>query len=137
MAMGMFTEGSGRFRTALLAAAAVALLSLAAPAAWAGPTNCAAVKKVFAANCVVCHMANGKGNAGIGTPNFTDPKWQAAHKNPELIAAVTNGVKGTAMPSWKSAFKPAEIEALVNCVVRGFGKKDAPSHHLSAKKSKK
>ena len=129
----MFTHGKGKARPAWLAAAA-ALLCTSVPAWGAPATPCAVAKRAFAANCVMCHMADGKGNAALGTPNFTDPKWQAAHKDPELIAAVTNGVKGTAMPAWKSQFKPEEIEALVKCVVRGFGKKDVPVHHADAKK---
>ncbi|HVB99669.1 MAG TPA: c-type cytochrome [Candidatus Dormibacteraeota bacterium] len=99
---------------------------MAAPA-WGAPITCAVVKKAFAANCVMCHMTKGTGNSAIGTPDFTDPKWQAAHKNTELIDAVTDGVKGTAMPSWKGQFSSAEIDALVKCVVRGFGKKAAPA----------
>ena len=133
MLKGLFTEGNGRVRSAWLAAAGAALVWMAVPA-WGASTTCAVAKKVFAANCAMCHMADGKGNAAIGTPNFTDPKWQVAHKDPELTDAVANGVKGTAMPSWKSQFKEEEIEALVKCVVRGFAKKDVPAHHILAKK---
>lgn len=114
-------------------AAATALISIAIPV-WGAPPDCAAAKKMFAANCAMCHMDNGTGNAALKSPNFTDPKWQAAHKDPELVAAISNGVKGTSMPSWKSQLNPAEINALIHCVVRGFGKKAAPAQNASSQK---
>ncbi len=136
MAKGLFTTVKVRVPAARLAAAA-ALVLTAIPAWGAPPFTCAVARRVFRANCAVCHMPTGTGNAAIGTPNFTDPKWQAEHKNPELLAAVTNGVKGTAMPSWKSQFSQQEIQSLVKCVVRDFGKKDPPVHHSAAAKSTK
>jgi len=112
--------------------AAVALIGMAAPG-WGATPDCAAAKKIYSENCAVCHMANGKGNTVLATPDFTDPKWQAAHKDPELIDAITNGVKLTDMPPWKGQITPAEIDALVQCVIRAFGKKAAPAHHTSKK----
>lgn len=113
-------------------AAVAALMGMAAPA-WGAPSNCAAAKKIYAENCAVCHMANGKGNAVLKTPDFTDPKWQASRKDSQLVDAITNGVKLTSMPPWKGQIKPAEINALVKCVIRGFGKKAASAHHSSKK----
>jgi mono/diheme cytochrome c family protein len=113
-------------------AVAAALICMAVPA-WGAGTDCAAAHKTYAANCAMCHMANGTGNSILKSPNFTDPKWQAAHKDAELISAISDGVKGTSMPSWKDQLKPDEIDALVKCVVRGFGKKAAPSHPAPAK----
>lgn len=112
---------------------AAALVCMAVPAWGAGP-NCAKAKRTYEANCVVCHEANGKGNAALKSPNFTDPKWQASRTNEQLYDAISNGVKGTAMPAWKSSIKPAEINALIKCVIRGFGNKAAPAHHSSAKR---
>lgn len=105
-------------------------IGMAVPA-WGTPPDCNAARNIYAENCAVCHMDNGKGNDVLKTPDFTDPKWQAEHKDPELIDAVLNGVKLTAMPPWKGMLKPAEIDALIKCVVRGFGKKTAPAHHPS------
>ena len=110
--------------------AAAAFIAMAAPA-WGATAHCASAKKIYAENCAACHTSNGRGDKALGTPDFTDPKWQAAHKDPELIDAITNGVKLTAMPPWKGQIKPAEIDALVKCVIRGFGKKAAPAHHTS------
>lgn len=78
-------------------------------------------------------MADGTGNPTFKSPNFTDPKWQAEHTDAELFDAISNGVKGTAMPAWKSQFKPAEIDALIKCVVRAFGKKAEPAQQSSSK----
>ena len=110
----------------------ITFVSTAIPA-WGAPPACAAAKKIYAENCAVCHMAKGKGSTVLMTPDFTDPKWQAAHKDPELIDAVLNGVKLTAMPPWKGMLNPEEIDALIKCVVRGFGDKAAPAHHTSTR----
>lgn len=111
----------------------VAFFAGAAIPAWGATPNCAGAKKIYAENCAVCHMSNGKGKATLNTPDFTNPKWQREHKNPELIASVRNGVKLTAMPPWKGMLKSAEIDALIKCVVRGFGKTPAPAHQTSTK----
>lgn len=124
-------SGSRRIWTLRLATAAI-LMGMTVPV-WGAPPTRAWAKKTFAANCVACHMANGKGNKAIGTPNFTDPKWQASRTNAQLVAAITNGVKGTAMPSWKSQFSPAQIHALIKYVVRPFGEKSA-QHSSHSKK---
>lgn len=129
---------------ALRLVAGAALLCMAAPG-WGATAKsgaakkktpavkCAAAKKIYSANCVMCHMADGRGNPGLKTPNFTNPKWQKEHTDAELISAVSNGVKGTPMPAWKGSFNEEQIEALIKCVVRGFGKKSAPAHHTPAK----
>lgn len=129
--MGMGTNrigNHGSWTPRLVIVAAVACFAIPAWVSGATP-DCAAAQKTFKANCVACHMADGKGNAVLKSPNFTDPHWQAEHKDPELIAAVTNGRKGTAMPSWKKQFNQTQIKALVACVVRGFGKKSAPANN--------
>jgi mono/diheme cytochrome c family protein len=131
----MTKAASNRGVWILRLAMAATLVGMTIPA-WGAQSasECAAAKKIFSANCAVCHMANGTGNAALKSPNFTDPKWQAAHPDAELFAAISNGVKGTAMPSWKAQIKPAQINALIKCVVRPFGKKASPAEHSSSKK---
>jgi mono/diheme cytochrome c family protein len=79
-------------------------------------------------------MANGKGKTVFATPDFTDPKWQAARTDSVLVYIITNGVKLTNMPPWKGQIAPAEIDALVKCVVRGFGKRPSSASHTPKKK---
>lgn len=107
--------------------AMLAVFCFAFPALCGAQAECAAAKKTYESTCAACHGETGKGNPILKTPDFTDPHWQAARKDPELIDAIANGVKETAMPSFKDQIKPAEIDALVKCVVRGFGKKEAPA----------
>jgi mono/diheme cytochrome c family protein len=106
----------------LLAMSAVPLLGRA-PAPGQKP-DCTGMDNLFREKCSMCHGQDGKGYAALHTPNFTDGAWQKAHKDPELIDAVTNGKKneGT-MPPWKGKLTQEQIEGLVHCVVRGFGPK--------------
>lgn len=72
----------------------------------------------------MCHGMKGKGYASIHTPDFTKARWQAKHTDAQLIAAVTHGKMGAGrMPSFQGQLTPQQIDALVHCVVRGFGKK--------------
>lgn len=122
-----------RRKSILRLTAAVALIGMTIPA-WGATSDCAPARKIYSENCAVCHMANGKGKTALATPDFTDPKWQAAHKDAELIDTITNGVKLTNMPPWKGQIAPAEIDALVNCVIRGFRKSPSSASHTPKKK---
>lgn len=106
----------------LLPASILFIACAAAAARASGPdaSACAAARATFATTCARCHNADGTGYIPIGTPDFTDPKWQAAHSDAELENAVRSGVGGR-MPPFGAAFSNAQIEALVTCVVRGFG----------------
>jgi len=71
---------------------------------------------IFNQRCVMCHGADGKGFAAIKSPDFTDPKWQASTKNKEMVEAIKNGRKGTAMPAFADKLKDDEIQALVTYI---------------------
>lgn len=91
----------------------------------ASPSFAAAKKNIngayiFTEKCSMCHGANGKGYAAIKTPDFTDPKWQAAHPDSELMNAIKNGVKGTAMVSFEGKLSPQEMAAVLK-YIRSFG----------------
>ncbi len=75
---------------------------------------------IFTEKCSMCHGMDGKGYAAIKTPNFTDPKWQAAHQDKELLNAIENGVPGTAMVSFKDKLSQQEI-AVVLKYIRSLG----------------
>ncbi len=50
--------------------------------------------------CVTCHSKNGKGvqMPGHAPRSFTDPKWQDARTDGELMWVLRNGSPGTGMP---------------------------------------
>ncbi len=77
---------------------------------------------IFREKCSMCHGVDGKGYAAIKTPDFTDPKWQAAHPDKELKDAIENGVKGTAMVSFKGNLSPQQMAAALK-YIRSLGAK--------------
>lgn len=77
---------------------------------------------IFREKCSMCHGIDGKGYAAIKTPNFTDPKWQAAHTDKELMNAIENGVKGTEMVSFKGKLSQQEMTAVLK-YIRSLGAK--------------
>jgi cytochrome c oxidase cbb3-type subunit III len=80
-----------------------------------GAASNSSARQLFEANCSPCHGPEGKGKPGH-TPNFTSPRWQARHSNAHILAAITNGVKGTSMPAWKGKLTRAQIRSLMHFV---------------------
>ncbi|NIQ00441.1 MAG: cytochrome c [Nitrospinaceae bacterium] len=66
------------------------------------PANIEAGRQIFFGKglCVSCHLADGKGKPmpGHSPRNFTDPKWQDARTDGELMWVLRNGSPGTGMP---------------------------------------
>ena len=87
-----------------------------------------AVKKRYSEYCSVCHGDRGDGQShaqqGLMPPprNFTDPAFVATATRERVVAAITNGVPGTAMIAWKTEFEPAEIEELADYVLDELAK---------------
>jgi cytochrome c oxidase cbb3-type subunit 3 len=77
---------------------------------------------VFKAHCAPCHGSDGKGNSGVGTPDFTNAKTLSGLSDPDVIATISNGRKGTIMPAWKGKLSDEEITA-VAAYVRSLGRK--------------
>ncbi len=71
---------------------------------------------VFKNNCMMCHGADGKGFPALKTPDFTDPKWQAATKDKEIREAIKNGKKGTAMLAFGNKLSDEEISAVITYI---------------------
>ncbi|SNZ01140.1 cbb3-type cytochrome c oxidase N-terminal domain-containing protein [Flagellimonas pacifica] len=64
-------------------------------------------EKIFTANCVACHMADGGG--GIG-PNLTDEYWILGGGIKNVFSTISEGGRdGKGMVAWKQTLKPAEI----------------------------
>ncbi len=77
---------------------------------------------VFKSRCTGCHGSDGKGKAAIGTPDFTSAKTQSSISDGDIIETISNGRKGTIMPSWKGKLSDEEIAA-VAIYLRSLGHK--------------
>jgi len=80
---------------------------------------------IFQRNCTMCHGPEGKGNASLKTPDFTDPKVQASLTNQQMLEIITNGKKGTMMPAWGTKLSAEDIRA-VQAYVRSLGSAKPP-----------
>jgi mono/diheme cytochrome c family protein len=108
---------------------AVPLFLLLAGVAWTVVPRPLADEKpdgaaLYRSKCSMCHGLDGKGFSAIKTPDFTDPKVQAAITDKEMITIIKEGKKGTAMPPFADKLKDNEIEALVN-YIRSLNSKKA------------
>lgn len=68
-------------------------------------------KGVFAANCVSCHGADGKGSRDLGAPDLTDSVWIYGGDAQSVYASVQSGRQGH-MPHWEGRLSPADIKLL-------------------------
>ena len=103
---------------ALLAAGA-GLLTFTSGIVAAPATNGA---DLYSRNCAMCHGMDGRGFPSFKTPDFTDPEAQAALSDREIIEAIKNGKKGTAMPAFKDKLKDEDVHALL-VYLRSLGRK--------------
>lgn len=72
-------------------------------------------EKIFVANCVVCHMADGGG--GIG-PNLTDEYWILGGGIKNVFNTISEGGRdGKGMVAWKQSLKPAEMAQVASYVL--------------------
>lgn len=106
-----------RIILALLVAAACLALGSASFATQNGDAA-----QLFKSNCSMCHGPDGKGYPAIHTPDFTSSTWQAKHTDTVIVNAITNGVKGTAMPAFGNKLKPEQIQELLH-FIRSLGQK--------------
>ncbi len=68
-------------------------------------------KEVFAANCAVCHAADGTGNRELGAPSLTDAHWVYGGDPQSIYASIHAGRQGH-MPHWEGRLSPVEIKLL-------------------------
>ncbi|MBK8187242.1 MAG: cytochrome-c oxidase, cbb3-type subunit III [Cellvibrio sp.] len=68
-------------------------------------------QKVFSANCVACHGADGKGNQQMGAPNLTDNIWLYGKKPEEIRYTIRQGRNGV-MPAQIENLKADKIHLL-------------------------
>lgn len=79
--------------------------------------------EVYKAKCAMCHGVDGKGFTALKTPDFTDPQWQDSVKDKEILNAIKNGKKDTAMPGFADKLSEKEILAVLAQVRAFSGKK--------------
>ena len=92
-------------------------------------------EKVYAANCVACHQANGKGGGAIkaidGSPVVLD-----ADKGKQ-IAVLLNGQNNGAMPAWKQ-LSDTELAAVITFTKNSWSNKTGqlvqPAEVVAARK---
>ena len=72
-------------------------------------------EKIFQANCVACHMADGGG--GIG-PNLTDEYWILGGGIKNVFNTISEGGRdGKGMVAWKQTLKPVEMAQVASYVL--------------------
>jgi cytochrome c oxidase subunit 2 len=94
-------------------------------------------EKVYAANCVACHQANGKGVQGA-FPALDGSKI-ANGPLAEKLAIVLNGKAGTAMQAFGKQLSPTDIAAVITYISNAWGNKATdniaqPADVLAARK---
>lgn len=57
-------------------------------------------KKQYQANCVACHMADGKGGGPIAARNLVEGNWQRGGSSIALYKTLQEGIEGTSMASF-------------------------------------
>ena len=89
---------------------------------WTLPDLIARGEKVYAANCVACHQANGSGLAAMKAPALAGNKFvMGVHNGP--IDTVLNGRPNTAMQAWARQLSDTEIAAVITYARNSFGNK--------------
>lgn len=68
-------------------------------------------QKLFKANCVACHGADGKGNIALGAPNLTDNIWLFGGDRKDIRTTLRYGRAGV-MPAWEDKLGDERINLL-------------------------
>jgi mono/diheme cytochrome c family protein len=101
--------------------------AIAAPGEASGPLNplvsdtatAAAGRRLYAANCAVCHGASGRGDgpAALGLrpapADFTQHMIPGKHTDGQVFLWIKNGFPGTAMPAWSGRLSDEQIWQVV------------------------
>ena len=67
---------------------------------------------IFRNNCASCHGADGKGDPGLKTPDFTSPQVQASLTDRQMEDIIRHGKEGTMMPAWEGKLSDADIQTV-------------------------
>ena len=72
------------------------------------PPDPIAGREIFRQNCMVCHQADGRGSAQVGTPDFTGVDGRLREPDAVLLESIRNG-KGLIMPAFGNVLPEIEI----------------------------
>lgn len=75
-------------------------------------------KKIYTANCVMCHGKSGEGSVG---PNLTDEYWLHGGSYKQIFTTIFNGVPEKGMLAWKKTLKPEELREVSSYIVTLIG----------------
>lgn len=75
------------------------------------PVSVARGREVFAANCVVCHGEQGRGNQELGAPDLTDQTWLYGGDIETIYTTIHDGRQGE-MPAWEHRLSPVDRKIL-------------------------
>jgi mono/diheme cytochrome c family protein len=94
------------------------------------PDQQTAAATVYAANCVSCHGAAGRGDGpAAGALKPSPVNFQVRQPSTERARTVLNdGISGSAMPAWKSRLTQQEIESLIPYIQRMYGEPMEVTH---------
>ena len=82
--------------------------------------------EVFQAQCVTCHMGDGRGNQELGAPNLTDAIWLYGGDEASIYTSIARSRRGV-MPAWQGRLDEATIAKLALYVHSlGGGEPDRP-----------
>lgn len=83
-------------------------------------------RELFEQVCARCHGTDGRGDPvqriNLGVPDMTDPAWQAARTDEDIMRTVREGSKSHKMPGFGDFYQPAQLEALARHV-RGLARR--------------
>lgn len=71
-------------------------------------------KKIFDANCVACHLADGGGLVG---PNLTDEYWIHGGGIVNVFTTIKYGVPAKGMISWKDQLSPSQMQDVASYIL--------------------
>lgn len=74
---------------------------------------------LFQQNCAACHGSDGKGLAGVHTPDFTNSALQRSLSDRDIASAIRNGKGNGRMPAWSGKLSDEQIRSLA-AYVRSF-----------------
>ena len=86
-------------------------------------------RTLYLTRCVSCHGERGRGDGPLSKTmldpkprDFVDDPWKYGTQPEQVLAVVTNGVKGTSMSGWKNVYSEAELRAVSAYVYHLAGK---------------
>lgn len=87
------------------------------------PPDAARGADVFRLNCMVCHQADGKGSAQVGTPDYTAADSPLKKSDEELLAIIANGKvqsESKIMPPFGNVLPPQAIHDVLAYLREAF-----------------